>query len=285
MTASSGERSVIQGPLWKGRNWAAQAGAGSIHDDATASDLGFRGGTVPGDVHLNQFPATLVEVFGDAWFERGHLSVNFKNATVDLEPVCVFVKPTAPDLAEVWMEREDGLLVCQGTAGLDNLQNAYLHTLDLRPCDPGQLKILHRAIPGTSLGEYPLHVTAQRQFERYDQGLLSNPLPLFRQNSKWGGVVACPSTFIQYLWGPPMDGLRPLVGEAVGLFGAIEIAQLQGPFLLDRDYVIRSAVVSVGQSPKTEYLWYDSVAWDGDRAVASMRMQLRFMKASSEAYA
>ena len=102
---------VLQGPLWKGRNWAAHAGAGSIHDDATAGDLGFRGGTVPGDVHLNQFPATLTKVFGDQWFERGHLSVNFKNATIDLEPVSVFVKRIDEELAEVWMERDDGLLV------------------------------------------------------------------------------------------------------------------------------------------------------------------------------
>ncbi len=281
---AAAETPVVQGPLWQGRNWAAQAGAGSIHDDATANNLGFRGGTVPGDVHLNQFPATLLEVFGDAWFERGHLSVNFKNATVDLEPVRVFVKQVDAEFAEVWMEREDGLLVCQGTAGLDNLARAYLHTIDLRAGDAAELKILQRATPGTSLGEYPLHLTAEKQFERFDRGLLSNPLPLFRETSKWGGVVACPSTFIQYLWGPPMAGLRPLVGEAVGLFGAIEIAQINGPFLLDRDYVIRSEVVSVGQSPKTEFLWYDTVAWHGDVAVASMRMQLRFMKASSDAY-
>ncbi len=272
---------VVEGPFWGGRNWAAEAGAGSIHDDKTAGDLGFRGGTVPGDVHLNQFPATLLEVFGEQWFKRGHLSVDFKFATVDAERVRVFVKPPLAGLADVWMEREDGTLVCQGNAGVDNLSQAYLQTKDLRPCDAADLSILRRVAPGTSLGEYDLVADSGKQFERFDQGLISNPLPLFREPTHWDGVVACPSTFVQYLWGPPMQGLRPLVEDAVGLFGAIEIAQINGPFLLDRAYHVSSHVVSVGQSPKTEFLWYDSVASMDGLAIASMRMQLRFMKASA----
>ena len=47
---------IKRGPLWAARNWSADAGAGSIHDDATATELGFRGGTVAGDIHMNQFP-------------------------------------------------------------------------------------------------------------------------------------------------------------------------------------------------------------------------------------
>ena len=42
---------VITGPLWAARNWSADEGEGSIHDDATAEKLGFRGGTVAGDIH------------------------------------------------------------------------------------------------------------------------------------------------------------------------------------------------------------------------------------------
>ena len=61
---------IISGPLWAARNWSADAGAGSIHDDDTAQELGFRGGTVAGDVHMNQFAPVLVQVFGEAWFEQ-----------------------------------------------------------------------------------------------------------------------------------------------------------------------------------------------------------------------
>ncbi|HJP49543.1 MAG TPA: hypothetical protein QF611_00785, partial [Pseudomonadales bacterium] len=41
---------------------------GGIHDDATATDLGFRGGTVAGSIHMEQFPPLLVELFGDDWW-------------------------------------------------------------------------------------------------------------------------------------------------------------------------------------------------------------------------
>lgn len=71
----------------------------------------------------------------------------------------------------------------------------------------------------------------------------------------------------------------------MGLFGAIEIGFVNGPFLLNRNYKISSEVVCVGQSPQTEYVWYDSMAFNesGD-VVATMRMQSRAMKASSPEY-
>ena len=60
---------------------------GSIHDDATATDLGFRAGTVAGDIHLEQFGQILVDGFGQQWFENGWLSMYFQQATADREPV------------------------------------------------------------------------------------------------------------------------------------------------------------------------------------------------------
>ncbi len=278
---------IIRGPFWAGRNWSADAGAGSIHDDETAEKLGFRGGTVAGDVHMNQFPATLVGVFGEQWFERGNLSLSFKNATVDTERVVVCVEPPAPGTKQtrVWMEREDGLLVCSGTAAVDDLDHSELRTRDLRACDHNELKILRRVEAGMSLGDVPLHLDSRKQFERYDRGLLSDPLPCFRETSHWGGVVAAPCSFVQYFWGPQTQVLSPSVGDAVGLFGAIEIANVRGPLLLDRTYRVRSHVVCVGQSPKTEYLWFDTTAHDeSDQLIASFRMMLRFMKASSPEY-
>jgi len=78
---------------------------------------------------------------------------------------------------------------------------------------------------------------------------------------------------------------KTLCRESVGLFGAIEIGFINGPFLLNNHYKIESEVVCVGQSPQTEYVWYDSKATNesGD-VVATMRMQSRAMKASSREY-
>lgn len=281
------QEEIIRGPFWAGRNWSADAGAGSIHDDDTAAELGFRGGTVAGDVHMNQFPATLVKVFGERWFECGNLSLNFRNATVDTERVAVCVEPPAAGARQtrVWMEREDGLLVCSGTAAIDDLDHSELRTRDLRACDHKELKILRRVEAGMPLGDLQLHIDSSKQFERFDAGLISDPLPCFREPGPWSGVVAAPCTFVQYFWGPQTALLKPNVGDAVGLFGAIEIANVHGPLLLDRSYRVRSHVVCVGQSPKTEYLWFDTTAHDdSETLVASFRMMLRFMKASSPEY-
>lgn len=285
-------KNVITGPLWAARNWSADAGEGSIHDDATAAKLGFRGGTVAGDVHMNQFPPVMLKIFGERWFESGNLSLVFKNATVDLEKVQVFAEPLAPgsNQTKVWMERDDGLLVCAGTAAVDDHSHSELQTKDLRACDPADLKILGKLHAGLSLGSYEVVATTTKQFERYDRQLISDPLDWYRDKSPWGDVIAAPCTLIEYLWAYPMKGLAPYVGESVGLFGAIEIGHINGPFLMNEPYHLQSEVVCVGQSPQTEYVWYDTLATRMDKnnkrvPVASMRMQSRVMKSSSPAYA
>jgi len=278
---------VVSGPLWAARNWSAGAGSGSIHDDATASELGFRGGTVAGDVHMNQFPPVLLEVFGNEWFERGNLSLSFKNATVDLEKVQVFSEARQPgaDSVRVWMEREDGLLVATGTAALGDHSQSELRKKDYRACDPEELRILNRLHPGMSLGTYDVHTSPDKQFHRYDTNVISDPLSWYREASPWGEPVAAPCTVLEYLWAYPMEGLQPYVGESVGLFGAIEIGFEHGPFLMNRDYRLTSKVICVGQSPQTEYVWYETEAFNGDdERVATLLMQSRAMKASSPEY-
>ena len=176
---------VITGPLWAARNWSAEGSAGSIHDDETAAELGFRGGTVAGDVHMNQFPPVLLKIFGNAWFERGNLSLSFKNATIDLEKVQVFAQQRQPgeDTIRVWMEREDGLLVATGTASVGDHSESELRSKDFRPCDPSELRILHRLQPGMSLGTYDVTTDPAKQFHRFDTHVISDPLDWYRQAS------------------------------------------------------------------------------------------------------
>ena len=97
-----------------------------------------------------------------------------------------------------------------------------------------------------------------------------------------------PQLMVHYLYQPGSDllsgGIRGR-GGAVGLFGAIELANLSGPMLLGRSYEVSGTVLAVGQSPKTEYAWFEVTASDGFTPVACLVMQLRFMKASSPLYA
>ena len=61
---------VLVGPLREPRNLAANV-AGSIHDDSQAQRRGFRGRTVAGSIHMEQFPPALLRAFGERWFETG----------------------------------------------------------------------------------------------------------------------------------------------------------------------------------------------------------------------
>ncbi len=121
------QNGVLIGPYRRPRNLAATQ-RGSIHDDAMARKLGFRGGTVAGSIHMEQFPPVLLAAFGQRWFETGSLSCYFRNATTDGEPVRVLAqKPAAGDASaqiNVWMERDDGTQVLEGTASVGRTRRA-----------------------------------------------------------------------------------------------------------------------------------------------------------------
>ena len=50
---------ILAGPVRHPVNFSRDA-KGSIHDDATAQTLGFRGGTVAGNIHFEQFSPVLL---------------------------------------------------------------------------------------------------------------------------------------------------------------------------------------------------------------------------------
>jgi hypothetical protein len=285
----------VVGPVRTPRNRASTAfraetgAAGSagrnIHDDATAQSLGFRGGTIAGSIHLDQFPPLLLAAFGQRWFEAGSISLNFKNATVDNEPVIAFVAlPDGRHQVEARMERADGLLVAEGTAGLEETEPTHLHAIDLRPSPPGELRMLAGVGPGSPIERRSFTVDAGAQRERILSGPMTEPLPWYTGDSPWGPPIVPPSAIVQLIRNGRHD-FGSHIADAVGLFGAIELRFGAGPLRCDTPYETGGVVVAVGASPKTEYAWYDSAARDeAGNVVVSMRMQLRWMKASSPLY-
>ncbi|HET6793233.1 MAG TPA: hypothetical protein VFH45_02250 [Acidimicrobiales bacterium] len=263
-------------------------GAGSIHDDTVAQRLGFRGGTIAGSIHMDQYPPLLVDAFGQEWFETGSLSLGFRNATISGEPVVAMV--AAPGRrtdvqVEARTERTDGTLVASGTASVGRPdQPSHLHSIDLRAGDPAALRILKGVEPGLRLAHLA-RIESGPIRERVQRGGLPDPLGWHSGPSPWGGPIAHPSALVQLLRNRGSD-FGPHTLEAVGLFGAIEVRHLAGPVLVDHEYRVEGEVVAVGASPRTEYVWYDTRALDdAGRPVASMRMQLRWMTASSPLYA
>ena len=276
----------IVGPIRQSVN-QAQGVRDSIHNDAVASKLGFRGGTVAGSIHLELFPPLLVEAFGPQWFERGTLSVNFRNATTDREPVRAIVCQPQGDATnaqvDVRIEREDGLLVGEGTASLGEVSEpSALLRLDLSRFEPGELRILADVRAGDAIEEADVKMPAEHQNARL--AVITEPLDWYTE-SPWDGPIASPATLVHYLYTHPARVIGSKAGRAVGLFGAIEVRHRNGPLVLDRTYRVGGDVIAVGQSPQTEYVWFESYAnaEDGTR-VAEMRMQLRWMKASSKLY-
>jgi hypothetical protein len=270
----------LEGKVRPGRNWTPDSG---IHDDATATKLGFRGGTVAGSIHMNEFAPVLVAGFGREWFETGWLSLYFENATIDGEEVQVLL-----DAPRTWMRRAaDDMLVADGNAGLGDASQSALKTRDLRACDPSELRMLKDFAPGTVLGDKELKFNGERQGPLVGKGFMTEPESgWYTDSSPWGGPIASPSSVVELLWSTNVGAFGKATGNAIGLFGAIEIAQVRGPVLLGSPFRVRTEVVAVGQSPKTEYCWFDSAATDPDgNTVATMRMLLRWMKASSPLYA
>jgi hypothetical protein len=121
------------------RNLSADA-AGSIHDDATAAGLGFRGGTVAGNIHMDLLPPLLTSVFGETWFETGSLSLYFQRATTDAEPVQAWVDRPVGGAQQVacGIVTEDGGSAAEGTAsiGADGSPPRCTHATCVRSTPP-----------------------------------------------------------------------------------------------------------------------------------------------------
>ncbi|MEN3273611.1 MAG: hypothetical protein V7636_2372, partial [Actinomycetota bacterium] len=224
---------------------------------------------------------------GTEWFETGSLSIGFKNATLSHEPVRAMLEGDGNQV-RAWIERDDGMVVGEGTASVGKHDEpTALRGLDLTSHEAASPRILAGVSAGDEISTSRHHVSARRQEELLDKGLVTEVLDWYRGDSPWGGAVVLPQQVIHVLYTSAVAHLTPIVSEnggGVGLFGAMEIEYANGPLLLDRDYDFGGRILAVGESPKTEYTWFEVTASDDRGAVATMLMQLRWMKASSPLY-
>lgn len=268
------------------RNYSMNA-KGSIHDDDTALELGFRGGTVAGSIHLDQFGSICVEALGREWFEHGYVSLYFQQPTTDLEPVDAWIEGDAPQLA-AGMTTPEGAVVAEGNVGIGNAPASALHARDRRGVDPSSLRMLAEVRRGQATDTLTVRPDARGQRARISTGSITDDLSWYADSSPWGGAVSSPLTSCQMLVSGVTDSIAASCGPFVGLYGAIEVRHLNGPVFLDREYVITGEVLDVSETPKTEVLWFRTQAREvggspGD-AVAECTMMTRLLKASSPRY-
>jgi len=261
------------------RNSAAEV-KGSIHDDATASKLGFRGGTVAGSIHMDQFVPGLLALYGERWFETGGLSLYFTKATTDAEAVQATVEAGA-ERARLTMHDAPGDQICEGTASLGPDAGSELarRIEGQARAAPGSLRILGQITVGEEHTNIAVRIEAQHLLKALET--LTEPLPAYRD-----GLVLPPSHLIRLTHQNVRQHVVGKAGKSVGLFGALETQQLAGPLKAGVDYVARTKMLKLTESPKTENAWYEVLVADkAGQDVARVVYYLRFMKASSPLWA
>jgi hypothetical protein len=295
---------VMCGALRRPRQMLADQhydGHKSIHDDATAEQLGLRAGPIEGPTHFSQFDPLLYQLFGQAWFETGCLSAHYQTMVVEGEEVRAFVRPPAPgQLARVWAEKRDGTPVLTGTASvgprIDGGEPTELEQRIAKLRAPSQL-VINRDL---SVGD---QATGERVRMAFDQHMgdsypftlagklaaITEPCPWYTPDggarSPWGRAIVPREMISVLLSGTGPAKLRGR-GPAIGLFAGQEIRLIKGPIFVDHPYDLEREIIALSESARTESAWIRTRVFDGEtRAlVAEMILNSAVMKASYAAY-
>lgn len=260
----------------------------SIHTEETAQQVGMRGGTIPGTIHLNPFPPLFIKLWGQRWFEHGSLSIFYTFATTDREDVRAVIAIPSEGVEDVQVEARvetpDGRTVAQGTVSVGESQElSYLHALDLKNAAPEELRILNGIKAGDELPARDSMIT--KEVADRELGVILDKLDWYIDSSPWGHAIVSPSGMFRAMELHPKrpDG-QPIQG--VGFYGATEVRNVNGPIKVGIEYRVYGRVVCVGVSPRTEFVWTDTYLDEKDtgKRVAEMRHLDRIMKAGSPYY-
>lgn len=102
---------------WRSLENTSAKQEGSIHDDAPARQLGFRGAFVPGSVVGACALPAILDRFGSRWFDGGWYDLKFVEPVYTTDRVRAIAEPAGDELA-CRVESRDERLCCVGRAGL-----------------------------------------------------------------------------------------------------------------------------------------------------------------------
>ena len=300
-TAITEQEGVISGPFRAPKQMLAEQeydGHTSIHDNATAQKLGFKGATIEGPTHFSQFAPLGFALWGDLWLRRGCISAHYRAPVYEGEEVKAFMRRPEKNgvQTEIWMLRANGDEILRGTAavGPDFPPSA----LDER------LKNLAPLADPVILADVKVDMRSTRTPVRMDAEQHMGALYPFSLAQKLTRITE-PSAFYSgsdHVWRRPivpMEMVSVLMqysaressfktrGPAVGLFADQEIRLLDGPVLVGEPYDIERQVVALTGSRRTESMWVRSTLYarGTERKVAAMLLNLATMKETYAAYA
>jgi len=272
-------------------------GHASIHDDNTAQKLGFKGGTIEGPTHFSQFDPLAVHLFGEAWFETGCISVQYRNPVFEGENVqAVASKPQdGARRSEIRMEREDGAAILQGTLsiGPDHPPSALDQRLpSLRPLENplilADIKVGMRTPRRRIEMDFDQNMGALYPFSlREKLERITENSPIYAKGAgRWRAPII-PFEMLSVLFCyTNSDDTFPVKGPVVGLFADQEIRLLDGPVFVGQPYDIEREVIALSGSRRTESMWVRSTLFQAgkDKPAASMLLNLANLKESYAGY-
>src|ERR1700683_3848737 len=300
-TANTEQEGVLSGPWRAPKQMLAEQeydGHTSIHDNATAQKLGFKGATIEGPTHFSQFAPLGFALWGDLWLRRGCISAHYRAPVYEGEEVKAFMRrPENNNVqTEIWMLRANGDEILRGSAavGPDFPASALDERLEsLAPlADP---VILADVKVGMRSARTPVRMAAEQHM-----GALY-PFSLAQKLTR----ITEPSAFYNssdHVWRRPivpMEMISVLMqysarenafktrGPAVGLFADQEIRLFDGPVLVGEPYDIEREAVALTGSRRTESMWVRSTLYVSgtEVKVAAMLLNLATMKETYAPYA
>jgi hypothetical protein len=272
----------------------------SIHDDATAQKLGFKGGTIEGPTHFSQFAPLCVAAWGPSWLAYGCISAHYRNPAFEGEKVRAYLAKPAVGATHttIRMLREDGLEILRGTAsiGADNPPSALeLRLRELAP--PEHLVILRDVRVGMRTKRIRVRMDPAQHMGALYPFSLADKLQVITEISPWYSAAGAggspwkrpviPFEMVSVLLGHAKDADPfPVKGPAVGLFADQEIRMVNGPLFVGEDYEIDREIVALSGSKRTESMWVRTrVFRPGDNEVlATMLLNSAMLKDSYANY-
>lgn len=294
---------VLSGPLRSPRQMLATQeydAHASIHDDATAQKLGFKGGTIEGPTHFSQFVPLCVAAWGVRWLEHGCLSAHYRNPCFEGERVRAFIAKPAADANQttIWMQREDGTEILKGTASIGPTHPTTALDQRLSELRPPEQRVILRDVevgmrsPRLSIRmDADQHMGALYPFSLADKlKVITEPSPWYSSagasESPWQRAII-PFEMISVLLNHATWSVQfPVKGPVVGLFADQEIRLVRGPLFVGETYEIEREVVALSGSRRTESMWVRTRVYrpGTDEVLATMLLNSAYLKDSYAAY-
>jgi hypothetical protein len=174
--------------------------------------------------------------------------------------------------ASIEAHKHDGTPVLKGTAsiGLADTPTELTRRLEAAG-DPGELFVVDQIEVGmveegdTASVDFDSTNGDGYPFSLVDKlARITEPHPWYTReggaDSPWGSAVL-PMEMISVL-AHKQSGRWPIRRPSLGLFLDLEVAMIEGPVFVGRDYALRREIVGLGQSPRTESYWTRTAVTD-----------------------